>query len=263
MRIWLIMLSCLITMVLFSQEERKHIRAGNSYYYDGKLTEAELEYNKALELKSDLFEGLLNKGDVYYQRDSFSKAADQFDIAAGITSDKKQKAMAYHNKGTSLLQASDYEGSIEAFKQALRNNPADEDTRYNLSYAMAKLKEQQQQEQQNKENKQEDEEGEDDEQNKSQQNEDQEKNEDQEDKQGQDNKDPKDSKEGENGQNNEPEKSDEQQQQEREAQPREGQLSKEEAKRLLEALQNEEQKVQRKLQKVEKKGEKRTIEKDW
>lgn len=260
--IWLIAFSCLISTGLLAQEERKHIRDGNAYYYDGKLTEAEMAYEKALETKSDLYEGLFNTGNVFYQRDSFNLAADQFDVAAAATEDASLKAKAYHNKGNSLLQAGDYEGSVQAFKDALRNNPADDDSRYNLAYAMGKLKEQQQQEKQNKENKKEDEEK-GDEEDQNQQNKDQEKDENQEDKEGQDNKDSKDPEEGDKGEGNESKKGDEENQQEREAQPREGQLSKEEAKRLLEALQNEEQKVQLKLQKVEKKGDKKNIEKDW
>ncbi len=259
--IGLMMVCCLISVTLLAQQERKYIRDGNKYYYDGKLTEAAMSYEKALEAKSDLFEGLYNTGNVFFQRDSFNLAANQFDVAAAATNDPALKARAYHNKGNSLLEAGDYEGSVEAYKEALRNNPADNDTRYNLSYAMGKLKEQQQ-EQQNKENKQEDEEKGDDK-DQSQQNKDQQKNENQEDKQGQDNKDSKDPKEGDKGEGNEPKDGKNENQQERDVQPREGQLSKEEAKRLLEALQNEEQKVQMKLQKVEKKGDKKNIEKDW
>ena len=155
MRIVLIGLVMLCSLLVQAQEERKYVREGNKLYYDGKLNEAEAMYDKALTAKGDLVEGLFNKGNVYFQQDSFKRAADEFDIVAGYANDKKLKAKAFHNKGTSLMKAADYEKAVEAFKDALRNDPTDQDTRYNLAYAMSKLKEQEQnnKDQENKDEK--------------------------------------------------------------------------------------------------------------
>lgn len=264
MRIVLVGIGMLFSLLVQAQEERKYVREGNKLYFDGKLKEAEEMYDKALTVKGDLVEGLFNKGNVYYQQDSFKLAADEYDIVAGYANDKKVKAKAFHNKGTSLINAEDYEGAVEAFKDALRNDPTDQDTRYNLTYAMGKLKEQQEQDKQEQDQKQEKDEGED--KDKSQQNQDQETDPNKQDKEGQKNDKPKDPKEGENGDPNDAKKSDEKQDKEKDmpVQPREGQLTKAEAERLLEALQNEEEKVQLRLQKQEeKKQDKKKIEKDW
>lgn len=263
MKIALIGLGMLCSLLMQAQEERKYIREGNELYYDGKLGQAEEMYDKALSVKGDLVEGLFNKGNVYFQLDSFKRAAEEFDIVAGYANDKNLKAKAYHNKGTSLMEAQEYGDAVEAFKEALRNNPNDQDTRYNLAYAMGKLKEQ---EQNNKdqENKDEKDEGED--KDKSQQNKDQETDPNKQDKDGKKNDKPNDPKDGENGNPNDAKKSDEKQGDEKDMpiQPREGQLTKAEAERLLDALQSEEEKVQLKLQKQEeKKQDKKKIEKDW
>ena len=107
--------------------------------------------------------------------EDFEKATEYYEQYAGTLESKKDKAKAYHNLGNVFLKrfsgssqnqnpeeqkkSSDYlKNSIEAYKNSLRNNPNDEDTRYNLSYALSKLKQQQQQENKDqKEDKNEDE----------------------------------------------------------------------------------------------------------
>lgn len=263
MRIVLVGFCLLCSLMTQAQEERKYVRTGNQYYAEGKLKQAEEMYDKALATKGDLVEGLFNKGNVYFQQDSFKKAAEEFDIVAGYANDKKTKAKAFHNKGTSLMEVEAYDEAVEAFKDALRNDPSDQDTRYNLAYAMGKLKEQ---EQNNKDQERKDEKDEGEDKDKSQQNKDQETDPNKQDKEGTKNDKPKDPKDGENGNPNDAKKSDEKQKNEKDTpvQPREGQLTKAEAERLLEALQNEEEKVQLKLQKQEEKSQdKKKIEKDW
>lgn len=258
----IIVILCLVSLSGWAQEENQYIRKGNQYYKDGNLLDAEKEYDKALETKSDMIQGVFNKGDVYYQTDSFSKAAEQFELAANMTDDKKVKAGAYHNMGNSLMMKADYEGAVEAYKNALRNDPTDEETRYNLAYAMGKIK-QQENENQNQDQKQEKDKGED--KDKSKQNQNQENNPNQEDKPGQkQEEEQQDPKKGNKGNPNDAKKGDEKGDDDMPVQPREGQLSKEEAMRLLEALQKEEEKVQQKLQKQEQKNaEKRELDKDW
>lgn len=248
--------------ILHAQDERKYIRKGNQLYYSGDLAGAEEEYNKALDKKAGLFQAYFNKGNVYIQQDSFTHAADQYNIAAGLTENKKLKAQAYHNMGNSLLQAGDYENSIEAYKNALRNNPDDQDTRYNLSYALSKLKEQPP-DQDKQDKKQDKDKGKDDD--KSQQNKNQEKDPNQQDKQGQKNENPEDSKQGKNGNPDDAQKNkDAKGNQEQNVQPKEGQLTKMEAERLLDALQSQEEKVQLKLQRQQQKQSTPTkTDKDW
>ena len=258
--IWILMMGL---SLLAQQQERQYIRKGNQLYSQGRLPEAESMYDQALDTKSDMIQGVFNKGNVYFQQDSFKKAAQQFELAANMAENDSLKAGAFHNMGNSLMNAADYEGAVEAYKNALRKNPNDQNTRYNLSYAMTKLKEQEQQNQ-DQDKKQEKDEGED--KDKSKQNQKQENDPNQEDKPGQkqeeeqqdpkqgDKGNPEDAKKGEKGAGEE----------DMPVQPREGQLSKEEALRLLEALQNEEEKVQLKLQKQEQQNNKKQdLEKDW
>jgi len=254
-------LLCLVHLAISAQEERSHIRKGNKYFKEGKIEEASKEYNEAIKIKNDLPEGVYNLGNVEYQKKDFAKAAEKYETAAMMTKDNEQQAKAYHNMGNSFLEAKDYNKSIEAYKKALRLNPKDMDTKYNLAYAMQMLKnnpqEQQQDQEQNEDNKDEEKE---DQENKQDQQQDGE-NEDQQDQEQQKQEQQDQEKEqDQQAQNKEGQGGEEEKQQ---PQPQEGQLSKEEAERLLEALMQEEQKVQEELANKKIKAEKRNIEKDW
>ena len=205
----------------FAQQENKYIRQGNRLYKEERYVDAQNQYLKALEENSESFKGAFNLGDALYKQEKYEEAATHFQVLAEASADKPEKAKAYHNLGNSLLMQQKLEESIAAYKKALKNNPLDDETRYNLSYAMEKLKQQQQQ-QQNQEKQQED-------------------------------KKEEDKKE---------EKQDEQKQDQQQPEPRKDQLSKEEAQRLLDAMQNEEKNVQEKLNK-KRVGVKADIEKDW
>ena len=220
----------------FAQIEKKHIADGNKMYEEGKFEEAEKEYSKAIDLKADLFEGKFNTADALFRQEKYEDAAREFNNIATSTEDKADKAKAFHNLGNSLLMSQKLEESIDAYKQALRNNPKDDATRYNLAYA---LRMKQQQQQQEKKDKKED---------KDKKDENQEKKENEE-------------KKDEEQQQDEEKKED--QQEEQQQKPKPEQLSKEDAERLLDALENEEKKVQERLKKKKLKGPKVTIEKDW
>ena len=131
--------SC-IWLTLPAQEERGLVRQGNQRYIEGKWDEAEKEYNKALNVKNNLPESVFNLGDVAYQKQDFQKAASQFETAAMLATDNQQKAKAYHNLGNAYLEAKQYDKSIEAYKNALRNKPDDKEARENLQKALLELK---------------------------------------------------------------------------------------------------------------------------
>lgn len=237
---------CLIAESLFAQQERSYVRKGNQKYIEGKYDEAEKEYNKALDIKNMLPEGVFNLGDVAYKKKDYERAARQFETAAMVAKDNRTKAKAYHNLGNTYLDAAQYDKSIEAYKHALRLNPNDMDTKYNLAYAQRMLKKNPQQNQQNQDNNQ-------DNQNQQQQNN-------------------QNQQQQEADRKNKEQQQQEQQQQQQQAQeeqaqqsqPKQGQISKEDAQRLLEALMQQEQKVQQQI--VNKKlppAEKKRVEKDW
>ncbi len=236
-KIIIISLGIFMTYSLWAQQERKFIRKGNQAYEKKEYNKADIQYRKALEKNNNSFEAKFNIGDALYKQGKYEEATQQFQSITSLAKTKEEKAKIYHNMGNSLLQThqqianADTNGylqkSIDAYKMALKNNPEDMDTKYNLSYALKMLRKQQQQQQQNKDNKQQ-----------QQQNKDN--------KQQQQNKD-----------NKNKEKQDQKQQQ----QNQEQKMSKKDADRLLKALQQNENKLQDKLKK--QKSQKVKVEKDW
>ena len=220
---------------LFGQNDKKYIREGNKEFANENFEKSELSYRKAVELAKAPFKASFNVGDALYKQEKYDEAAKQFEHLSESDIEKAAKGAMYHNLGNSMLQSNKLEESIEAYKDALRNNPNDLETKYNLAFAQDKLKEQQQeQQQQNKDNKDQDKDKDKDQEkkdNQDQQNKDQE-NKDNKDKQDQDQ---------DQGKNNQ----DKQQQQQ---QP--NQISKEDATRILQALQNQEKEIQDKVKKA-------------
>jgi Ca-activated chloride channel family protein len=224
----ILLVSCLISHVsmLSAQEERGLARDGNKYFDKQKYADAEASYKKAIEKKSNFPEAIFNLGDAMYKQGRYDDAAKQFELAAKLLTDTGLKARSFHNLGNCSMERKEYEDAIKAYKQALRLNPADKDTKYNLAYANAKLKDKQQnkpdQNKQNKDNNQ-------DRDKKDQQKKDQ---------QGKDDKGDQKDKKG-------------------------GGLSKEQTEKLLQALKAEEQKTQEKMQKKMVKPQDVKLEKDW
>lgn len=214
----------------FAQGERKHIRSGNKEFEKENFEDSEIDYRKALEKKSESIDAAFNLGDALYKQEKYEEAARQFQLLASKVDDKEKLGHIYHNLGNSLLSAQKLQESIEAYKEALRNNPSDMETKYNLAFAQNKLKEQQQQQQQNQDQQNQD------------QKEDQQKQDQQQDQQNQD----------------------QQQQQEQEKQQQQqDKISEEDAQRMLEALQQDEKDLLEKLKKQKAKAQRYVIEKDW
>jgi len=277
--------SILLLMFVFTfgtfvsaQSERKITRKGNTQYETGNFVDAEVNYKKAIEKNSNLLEAQFNLGDALAKQERFDEAIAAFDLVSATSEDENLIASALHNKGNVLLQQQDLEGAVESYKEALRVNPKDNQTRYNYAYAKNALAQQQQQEQeQDEENQDEDkndkEENQDnkdkgDQKNEDSENEDQEKSEEEKDKdkeeqqdEGENKEDESDKEQQDKGQTDGDES--EEEKQEQQPKPKENQLSPEEAQRLLEALKQEENKVQAKMKKHKIKGAKVKIEKDW
>ena len=214
--------------ILTAQNDNAEIRKGNKQYKEGKYKEAEIDYRKALEKAPKSVKGEYNLGNSLYKQSNWEEAGRSYMNSAGKMSDKDAagKAAAYYNLGNSYLKAEKYAEGIEAYKQSLRLNPNDQDTRYNLSYAMKKLQQQQQQQQQ-----------------KNEQNKD-------------DKKDNKDQRQQDQPQDQKNQQQDKQQQQKQ-------QISKQDAERMLQALKNDEQKTIDKVKKQKVNPVQVQVEKDW
>jgi len=211
------------------------------------FVEAEMEYRKALSLKPTQVAGAYNLGHQYYQA-----------LKSAVT--KTEKHSAFHNIGNILMQEEKCKEAVEAYKNALRNNPSDDETRYNLGLAKDCAVNQEDEPQE------EDKEGDD--------NKDKDENEDQKDKEKEqeDKKDEgdQDEKEGDKDQDKDGKPEDEKEkdkkegdQKKEEKQPQPGQMSPQQIKNLLEAMENQEQKVQEKINAEKVKGVKVQTDKDW
>jgi tetratricopeptide (TPR) repeat protein len=216
----------LVAVTAFAQQERKFIRKGNKLFEKENYQESEIQYRKAIDKDKNSYSALFNIGDALYKQQKYEDATKQFNDLSGKQLNKEDKAKLYHNIGNSMLQHQKLKESIEAYKEALRNNPSDMDTKYNLAYAQKMMQQQQQQQDQNKDQQDKDKNEDKKDQNKDQQNQDQQ------------------------------DKKDQQQQQ----QP---QISKEDAERLLQALANDEKKTQDKLKEEKAKAAKARVVKEW
>lgn len=222
------------TNYTFAQSSKKLIHEGNQKYEQKKFGDAEIDYKKSINTKENEFIGNYNLGNAYYQQGKFDEAKQQYETASGLKSANKENlSKTYHNLGNTLLKNKKFEESVQAFKQSLKLNPKDNDTRYNLAYAQSMLQQQQQKQDGDK---------------------------------NQDKKDQKDQQK--ENKNQEQQKEQEQKQEQnkeeqakKESQPRKDKISKEDAEKILQALNNDEKKTQKKLN--VKEGTKIQIEKEW
>lgn len=219
-----------VSVAVYGQKtERDYLRSGNKLYKDSTFVKAEVDYRKALELEPKSTDAMYNLGNALLMQQKAKEAMEQFEAASRVEIDKAKLAQIYHNMGVILQSSKQLPQCIEAYKQALRNNPKDDETRYNLALAQKQLKDQQQQQDQNQEKDQKQDQKKDEQ----QQNKDQ---------QEQDKKD--------------------QQQNNQQQQQNENQMSKENAEQLLKAAMQDEKNVQDKVKKaVQVQG--RKLEKDW
>jgi len=255
-------LMLLLSLSAFAQNDRKVIRQGVKAYQDGDYSEAEVQFRKAGDLNQESFEAEFNTGTAMYGQEKFEETVKQYEGLVEQSEDPETLASVWHNIGNSYLEAGQYAPSIEAYKNSLRNNPTDSDTKYNLAYAKQKLEEQQQQEQnQDKENQ--DKENQDkenqDKENQDKENQDKE-NQDQK-NQDQKNQDQENQDKENQDQKNQDQENQDQENQDQQAQPL--QISKEDAERMLSAIQQQEKDVKEKVDKKKAAAAKVKTEKDW
>lgn len=124
------------------------LHQGNRAYRHGDWAKAEQFYRKALEINPKNTRAMYNIGDAFLSQQNNKDATEWFTKAAKAETNKTLKAMMYHNIGYIHHLNKEYNQAIEAYKEALRNNPHDEDTRYNLALCQKQKKDQQDQQQQ-------------------------------------------------------------------------------------------------------------------
>ena len=106
-----------------AQGEGKYVRQGNNAYEQGEYESAAESYRKGVAQNAYSYEANFNLGDALYQQGEFESAANQFDLLRQPGMDKSQLANVYHNLGNTMMEQQKYAEAVEAFKEALRNNP--------------------------------------------------------------------------------------------------------------------------------------------
>lgn len=260
-RIILLLVLTLTTIGLHAQTDRQYVRKGNKYFMRGDFERADIEYRKALSLNENNTQALYNRGCANMQEHPDS--AIQFFVSAGrMEPNKIRKAMSYHNIGWIYQVSQKYDEAIEAYKEALRNNPNDDETRYNLQLAKWQKKKQEQnggggqnqnqdKQDQNKDNQDQNKNNQD----QSKDNQDQSKDNQDQNKDNQDqNKDNQDQNKDNQGQKDQDSKGQPVQQQ---------QISDDNAERLLDAATQQEKRTQDRINKALQQPRRRNLQKNW
>ena len=248
-----ILLFCLLTASVAGayaqRSDRSFVRKGNRMFEDSLFIKAEENYLKALDMNPELNEAYYNLGNAYTAQQKPNEAVEQYRKMSNVLEGRKKELMddpssskkdldkcksdlakTYHNTGVVYHMCEQYDKAVEAYKQALRNNPQDDETRYNLILAQRMLKQQQQDQQQQQQDQQ--------------QQEQQQEQQEQQEQQQQDQQ--------------------EQQQQEQQQQEQEQDMSQENAEQILEAAMQDEKEVQERVQEqLMKVQPKKPLEKDW
>jgi Ca-activated chloride channel family protein len=230
----------LCSVTVFAQKaERKNVREGNKLYQNEQFTESEIAFRKSLEVNPRSTEGTFNLGNALYKQEKYPEAAEQYQLIAGQTqkllndnpANAARLAQVFHNLGNISMKNKEYAKSVDAYKQSLRLNPKDDETRYNLALAQKLLSDQQNQDQSQ------------DDQNQDQQEQDQK--DDQQQEQPQQQEDQKDNKTQEEQQPNE-------------------QMSQDNAQQILDAFLQDEKETQDKVKKAQaEQQQRRRTDKEW
>lgn len=249
-----ILILCTFSVCL-AQSERKSVRSGNRDFRKSHYEQAEIDYKKALIADSLSAAASYNLANTYYRLENYTEADKYYKRATDSLASTRYGADSFHNAGNSMLKQRNWQGAIEAYKNALRRNPDDMETKTNLSYAQKMLENEQQNQDQNNQNQNNDQ-NQDQNQNKDQ-NQDQDQNKDQNKDQNQDNN--QDQNKDQNQDNNQ--NQDQQQQPQGGEQPK---ISPQAAQQMLQAIQAQEKDTQDKVKKEKAlKLQSKQKEKNW
>lgn len=255
-----------------AQEQEEELSLSNNFIFEGNsivsdnFIEAEKKYRLGVSAKQNNSVGSYNLGNAYYKSELYDEAMLRHLEAVKNSTSKLEKHNAYHNIGNSLMQQKRCKDAVSAYKNALRNSPSDDESRYNLALAKECAKEQGNGdgEGDNKDKDKDKDKNKDDKENSDDKKDNEEKNKDK----GDEDKDEKkgDEKEDEdgkpkNGDGDQKDKDPNKDKGKPRLQP--GKMSPQQVKNLLEAMNNEEKKVQDKMNASKTKGVKVQTEKDW
>lgn len=239
-----------VSLAVSAQEKDKTLPDANEEYKQNKFVDAEANYRISQSKFPKRATASYNLGNTIYKQNQVAEAKYAYAKAIKNATTKSEKHKAFHNLGNVFMKEKDYTQAVEAYKNALRNNPTDDETRYNYALAKQKLKENPPKNDNKDKDKNKDK--------KDDKKDDKKKEGDNKDKKDDKGDKDKDKKDGKNDPKKE-EKSDNK----GEPKPQPGGISKERVQNLLDAVNNEEKKIQDKVNADKVKGSPRKTEKDW
>ena len=147
MRKILLYMFLLVAVTAQAQTDRQCIRQGNRLYHQKQWAQAEVEYRKALSKNAGNPQALYNLGCALMMQQKDSAAIVQYQKAAQAETNKLRRSKANHNIGVICQNHRMYGDAIKAYQQSLRDNPSDDETRYNLALCKQQNKNHQQNQQ--------------------------------------------------------------------------------------------------------------------
>jgi tetratricopeptide (TPR) repeat protein len=242
----IVLLSCVVSLsaqqTKINKESNNLTLDGNIEYVEDNLIEAEALYRKSISKDSMNFAAKYNLGNSFYSNKLNEEALNQYRLSIKNSNDKSTLHKSYHNLGNLYMQSEDYQNAMDSFKNALLNNPEDDETRYNYVLAKELLKNQDNNKKDDKDNKN-----------------DKDKKDNKENKKGEDkeNQKEKEKDKQKNNRNNDTDNSD------KNKKPRQNKISPNQLENLLKAMDNEEKNVLKKVNKNKMKGKPVKNKKDW
>lgn len=240
----IVLLSCFVSLsaqqTKINKESNNLTLDGNIEYVEDNLIEAEALYRKSISKDSMNLAAKYNLGNSFYSNKLNEEALNQYRLSIKNSNDKSTLHKSYHNLGNLYMQSEDYQNAMDSFKNALLNNPEDDETRYNYVLAKELLKNQDNNKKDDKDNKN-----------------DKDKKDNKENKKGGDKEDKKEKDKQKNNRNNDTDNSD------KNKKPRQNKISPNQLQNLLKAMDNEEKNVLKKVNKNKMKGKPIKNKKDW
>ncbi len=225
---------------LFGQEEREYIRKGNKLYKKSEFAGSEGMYRRAQEDGKSSGDAVFNLGNALYKQKRFGEASGEFIRSAqAAEGDSLKQSEGFYNLGNSLLKEQKFSESIEAYINSLKLNPGNVQAKYNLAYAQDQLKKQEQEQQQQKQDQQ------------------------NQDKQQDQNKDNQQDKKNQDQKNDQQQPQQDQNKDQQQQQQKQSAMSRDDAKRLLDALAASEKQTQEKVQRDKAAGARVRVIKNW
>ena len=242
-----VVLAILFSLVVKGQEKDKNLPEGNEAFNEKNYADAETNYRISASKFPKKADSYYNLGNTIYTINQPAEAKFAYQNAIKNATTRAEKHKAFHNLGNVLMKEKNYEGAVNIYRQALINNPSDDETRYNYALAKKMLKDNPPKDEK-KNDKEKDEKKEQDKKEKEDKKDG--------DKDKKDNKGDKDKDKKDEGKNEKDDKGDGKK-------PKEGQISQQRIQNLLDAVNNDEKRVQEKVNAQKVKGKPVETDKDW